>query len=150
MRRRFLPDAAPSRGMLKKCSGVRMVTGAFDAVHLYEQFDAVSMIQVIGHLRDPLYAMQILQGSELGCGQTRPTIEDLECWYGRTAAQAQVSDQPWGVAASKMVDLIPRRLSIVYFVANLFLVLLQKTETDSCSATRESGPGAAARTMSSD
>jgi SAM-dependent methyltransferase len=156
--------------------GVRVVTGALETVHLDEDFDAVSMIQVIGHFRDPLHAMRITAGLVRSGGHVvveswnrksltarafgsqwheysppsvlhwfsidglcrlcrtagldvvklgRP-LKTLNAGHARSLLKHKLSNRSWGVAASKLVDLIPARLPMVYPFDDLFWVLLRK------------------------
>ena len=169
------PNATMAR-YAKDILGLRTVTGAVEAVRLDETFDVVSMIQVIGHFRDPSEAM----------GRTAKLVRSggyvlIESW-NRSSLTARVLGRQWheysppsvlhwfsvdglcrlglaaglvrvaqgrplkmldgahaksllkhklphgaaGAVASRLVELIPERLPLIYPFDDLFWILLRK------------------------
>jgi SAM-dependent methyltransferase len=69
--------------------GLQMVTGALENVELHEAFDAVSMLQVIGHFQDPREAL------ETAAGFLHPGGHILMDFWNTRSLTARIFGQHW-------------------------------------------------------
>ena len=169
------PNASMARHA-RDVVGIRVVTGDLETVDLDETFDVVSIIQVIGHFRDPLEALRITAklvrsggyvlieswnrnsltarifgrqwheysppsvlhwfsldglrrlGQAAGLVRVahgRP-LKMLDGAHAKSLLKYKLSHGPAGAVASRIVNLIPERLPLVYPFDDLFWILLRK------------------------
>jgi SAM-dependent methyltransferase len=156
--------------------GMSVVAGELETARFDQEFDAISIIQVIGHFRDPLEALRItarlvrtggfvlieswnrssLTARALGhrwheysppsvlhwfslgglCTLGRAAglevvrhgrpLKMLNGGHARSLLQYKLSNWPIDAAASKLLELIPGKLPIIYPFDDLLWVLLRK------------------------
>jgi SAM-dependent methyltransferase len=82
------PNATMARYANRE-TGVRVLPGAIEQLELDQAFDAVSLIQVIGHLRDPRQVMRIVASSVRPGG-----LVLVEAW-NRRSLTARVLGRCW-------------------------------------------------------
>lgn len=156
--------------------GTRVVAGELETARFDDEFDAISLIQVIGHFRDPLQALRIsarlvrpgglvlieswnrssltarvfgqrwheysppsvlhwfsiegltrlCRGAGLEVVRHGRPLKMLNGGHARSLLAYKLPDGRIGTAASRLLDLLPDRLPILYPFDDLFWLLLRK------------------------
>jgi SAM-dependent methyltransferase len=167
---------ATMAGYARNVLGIRVVAGDLESARFNEEFDAVSIIQVIGHLRDPLEALRItarlvrsggfvlIESWNRGSLTARafgrrwheyspPTVlhwfslaglcrlggaaglevvkrgrplKMLNGGHTRSLLKYKLSNRPLGTAASRLLDLLPGQMPMIYPFDDIFWLLLRK------------------------